>query len=108
MRICWPSMSPTFAVSSRATMSTGPPGAKGTKKWIGFVGQACANAFGAIIRHASHASVRMFKQTPAEHLIPALRYSSRSTEGSLMPQRKITRQDLREAAEKFKNWGKWG
>jgi kynurenine formamidase len=25
-----------------------------------------------------------------------------------MPQRKITRQDLREAAEKFKNWGKWG
>ena len=25
-----------------------------------------------------------------------------------MPQRKITRQDLRDAAEKFKNWGKWG
>ena len=22
--------------------------------------------------------------------------------------RKITRQDLREAAEKYKNWGKWG
>ena len=25
-----------------------------------------------------------------------------------MPPRKITRQDLREAAEKYKNWGKWG
>jgi len=25
-----------------------------------------------------------------------------------MPGRKLTRQDLREAAEKYKNWGKWG
>jgi kynurenine formamidase len=25
-----------------------------------------------------------------------------------MPTRKLTRQDLRDAAEKFKNWGKWG
>jgi kynurenine formamidase len=25
-----------------------------------------------------------------------------------MPERKLTRQDLREAAEKFKNWGRWG
>ena len=25
-----------------------------------------------------------------------------------MPQRKITRQDLREAAETYKNWDKWG
>ena len=25
-----------------------------------------------------------------------------------MSSRKITRQDLREAAEKYKNWGKWG
>ena len=25
-----------------------------------------------------------------------------------MPARKITRQDVREAAEKYKNWGKWG
>jgi kynurenine formamidase len=25
-----------------------------------------------------------------------------------MPTRKLTRQDLREAAEKYKNWGKWG
>jgi kynurenine formamidase len=25
-----------------------------------------------------------------------------------MPARKLTRQDLREAAEKYKNWGKWG
>src|SRR6266705_4162291 len=28
--------------------------------------------------------------------------------GSSMPGRKLTRQDLREAAEKYKNWGKWG
>ena len=25
-----------------------------------------------------------------------------------MPVRKITRQDMRDAAEKYKNWGKWG
>src|SRR5438105_13198595 len=25
-----------------------------------------------------------------------------------MTQRKLNRQDLREAAEKYKNWGKWG
>ena len=25
-----------------------------------------------------------------------------------MPARKITRQDMRDAAEKYKNWGKWG
>ncbi len=25
-----------------------------------------------------------------------------------MPARKITRQDMRAAAEKYKNWGKWG
>src|ERR671925_25019 len=28
--------------------------------------------------------------------------------GIAMPSRKITRQDLRDAAEKYKNWGKWG
>ncbi len=25
-----------------------------------------------------------------------------------MPARKVTRQDLRDAAEKYRNWGKWG
>jgi hypothetical protein len=25
-----------------------------------------------------------------------------------MAARKITRQDMRDAAEKYKNWGKWG
>ncbi len=25
-----------------------------------------------------------------------------------MSPRKVTRQDLRDAAEKYKNWGKWG
>src|SRR5260370_14251764 len=25
-----------------------------------------------------------------------------------MPPKKITRQDLRDAAERYKNWGKWG
>ena len=24
------------------------------------------------------------------------------------PKRKLTRQDLRDAAERYKNWGKWG
>src|SRR5471030_3483806 len=28
--------------------------------------------------------------------------------GTAMPARKITRQDMRDAAEKYKNWGKWG
>ena len=26
----------------------------------------------------------------------------------MTPKKKITRQDLREASEKYKNWGKWG
>src|SRR5262245_25305013 len=30
------------------------------------------------------------------------------SKGNAMPARKYTRQDLREAAEKYKNWGKWG
>src|SRR5437588_10228661 len=29
-------------------------------------------------------------------------------QGARMSKRKLTRQDLREAAEKYKNWGKWG
>src|SRR2546430_8443914 len=29
-------------------------------------------------------------------------------QGATMAKRKLTRQDLREAAEKYKNWGKWG
>jgi hypothetical protein len=29
-------------------------------------------------------------------------------QGIVMTARKITRQDLRDAAEKYKNWGKWG
>src|SRR5262249_60319526 len=34
---------------------------------------------------------------------------SRSNKGCVrMSQRKCPRQDLREAAEKYKNWGKWG
>src|SRR5262245_27500311 len=28
--------------------------------------------------------------------------------GTPMTSKKITRQDLRDAAEKYKNWGKWG
>src|SRR6476469_8975677 len=30
------------------------------------------------------------------------------TEGPSMPAKKVSRQDMREAAEKYKNWGKWG
>src|ERR1700738_4861807 len=37
----------------------------------------------------------------------AIRYSL-LVGGHFMTGRKITRQDLREAAEKYKNWGKWG
>src|SRR2546428_5223732 len=35
-------------------------------------------------------------------------FSSRLGKGISMPARKLTRQDLRDAAEKYKNWGKWG
>ncbi len=31
-----------------------------------------------------------------------------SEKGRPMPAKKLTRQDLRDAAEKYKNWGKWG
>ena len=27
---------------------------------------------------------------------------------TIMPSKKVTRDDLRQAAEKYKNWGKWG
>src|ERR1041385_1051255 len=35
-------------------------------------------------------------------------FSSRLEKGISMPARKLTRQDLRDAAEQYKNWGKWG
>src|SRR6266702_3515323 len=35
------------------------------------------------------------------------RYNTK-TQGGTMSKRKLTRQDLRDAAEKYKNWGKWG
>src|SRR5262245_52884891 len=35
---------------------------------------------------------------------PALHHK----EGNVMPARKLNREDLRQAAEKYKNWGKWG
>src|SRR4029077_16194402 len=34
--------------------------------------------------------------------------SIRKHKGKPMAGRKVTRQDLRAAAEKYKNWGKWG
>src|SRR5262245_21468776 len=36
------------------------------------------------------------------------RCSSISLEDNSMSARKINRQDMRDAAEKYKNWGKWG
>src|SRR5262245_55524955 len=30
------------------------------------------------------------------------------SEGQAMAGKKVTRQDLRDASEKYKNWGKWG
>ena len=39
---------------------------------------------------------------------PLLARFSSPEKGRPMAQRKFTRQDLRDAAEKYKNWGKWG
>src|SRR5262245_19622812 len=36
------------------------------------------------------------------------RTHSRKGKNATMTARKLTRQDVRDAAEKFKNWGKWG
>src|SRR5499433_3004114 len=40
--------------------------------------------------------------------LPRCGAASTERDGSNMATRKLTRQDLREAAEKYKNWGKWG
>src|SRR5262245_4115276 len=43
---------------------------------------------------------------PAVHAVTPIQCRSRNEE---MPMaKKYTRQDLRDAAEKYKNWGKWG
>src|SRR5690349_2578023 len=43
----WPRSSDTFCPVMRATISVGPPGAKGVMKWIGLAGQAWACAAAA-------------------------------------------------------------
>src|SRR4029078_6317492 len=38
----------------------------------------------------------------------AIRPHPHDTRDTTMAKRKVTRQDLRDASEKYKNWGKWG
>src|SRR4051812_30401112 len=64
---CWPSVSPSFAPSSRASGSTEPPGGNGTTSFTGFVGQSpepvegvrgCAVAASDASRQAANAAPR--------------------------------------------------
>src|SRR5947208_2104337 len=120
---CWPRVSLSFAPTILAMMSTGPPGAKGTMTRTGLFGQSCAKQAPASAHAASATesfllmnfllllsailSSRMRRDSGC-HRVAARVFSSRLEKGISMPARKLTRQDLRDAAEKYKNWGRWG
>src|SRR6266851_1431040 len=53
MMIGWPSRGDSFSPSARATMSTPPPGGKGTMKRIGLAGYCAAACVAANTRHAA-------------------------------------------------------
>src|SRR5712692_1195271 len=134
MMICWPRGSVSFCPSSLPMISTGPPGANGAMKRTGLLGQACPEPVEVACALQSPASVHAAQNARARMVIPmrisfsgAESYHRRSTvnsqcdkvaprrfpdrrhyQGSAMPGRKLNRQDLRDAAEKYKNWGKWG
>src|SRR6185503_6801725 len=80
MTSCWPRISPTFGLSSRTAMSTGPAGANGTIRWTGFAGQACASAPDAKSRQDSEAAIRVFTRGI---LYPGLGYSAGVNRGRL-------------------------
>src|SRR5712691_925094 len=120
---CWPRLSLSFAPTILAMMSTGPPGAKGTMRRTGLFGQSCAKQVPASAHAASATeSFRLmnFLLLLSVILSPPMRrdsscdkvaarvFPSRLEKGISMPARKLTRQDLRDAAEKYKNGGKGG
>src|SRR5437773_888535 len=120
---CWPRVSLSFAPTILAMMSTGPPGAKGTMTRTGLFGQSCAKQAPASAHAASATEsflLMNFLLLLSVILSPPMRrdsscdkvaarvFSSRLKKGISMPARKLTRQDLRDAAEKYKNWGRWG
>src|SRR5262245_55513175 len=95
----------------RAITSVGPEAANGTTTYTALSGQVCAAAAaGNAAINAASTKLRMI-------FTASSRYSSRyhclrrrrSKRGrNAMTAKKYTRQDLRDAAEKYKNWGKWG
>src|SRR5829696_6564700 len=58
MKVC-PSSGPSFWVSVRATMSTVPPAANGTRMVTGFVGHSCAPAGNVNAASAAHNQLRI-------------------------------------------------
>src|SRR5216117_1553803 len=120
---CWPRVSLSFAPTILAMMSTGPPGAKGTMTRTGLFGQPCAKQAPASAHAASATesfllmnfllllsailSPRMRRDSGCDK-VAARVFSIRLEKGISMPACKLTRQDLRDAAEKYKNWGRWG
>src|SRR5687767_2119429 len=70
MTIDWPSRSPSFCATMRATMSVEPPGGKGTIRRIGFAGQAWADAAPGCSSAAAH----RVANTSALIVIPASFY----------------------------------
>src|SRR5258708_3042499 len=120
---CWPRLSLSFAPTILAMMSTGPPGAKGTMTRTGLLGQSCAKQVPASA-HAARATesfllmnflllLSVILSSPMRRdsgcdKVAARASSLQLKKGISMPARKLTRQDLRDAAEKYKNWGRWG
>ena len=64
---------------------------------IAFKASSTAFMFSAIV--ASHATAPHSRRRPTQR---------KQGKNAAMTSRKLNRQDLRDAAEKYKNWGKWG
>src|SRR4029079_1448694 len=88
----WPSVSESFCWATRATISVGPPGAKGTMTRIGLEGQVCAcaerttpssrtsNAFffiSMLLPHAARDFGAPFLDRPEARQFPRLRLDLR-------------------------------
>src|SRR3954468_19156143 len=109
----------------RAITSVGPPAAKPTTTRTDLSGYVCAREGAALEASAtSTASMRAIgnmRLSPIVLLMLSSASRPRRTrrkrkaspprplgKGNPMADKKLSRQDLRDASEKYKNWGKWG
>src|SRR5262245_23121891 len=95
----------------RAMTSVGPAAAKGTITFTALSGQVCAAAMpGRAAISAASSRLRMIFTASSRYCCRYHCLDGKSSKRgrNAMTAKKYTRQDLRDAAEKYKNWGKWG